>query len=228
LIYVKWKGRFGNHLFQMSAANILSVKHDQSIHHEWNDILSVNTGRDNKVYNKNIIVNNENIVDIFNLGDKIEANLWMDDYFQNRWCIDKFIEINKYKNPESHQVDATFVHIRLGDIKFTRALSYSYYQEAIESLDNKRIILTSDSPEDEMVKSLEKSYNAEIYNGSPLDTIILGANCKKKVLSLGTFSWWIGFLGSLYWKNQETVCPLVNRTQVWHGDIFPLFNWRSF
>ena len=230
MIEIRWEGRFGNRLFQMSAANILSMKYHSVINNYWDSMDSIllpNKTSGCKYYNKTITVNNDNIEEIFN--KPVKADLLLCDYFQTRWCIEKFIEMNTYLNSYEHQNDATFVHVRLGDIKNDeRSLPYDYYRNAIEKIDNSRIIISSDSPEHEIVNRLQNTYNAQIYKGSAIETIMLGSSCNKKVLSLGTFSWWIGFLGSVFWKDQETICPLVSRSRIWHGDIFPMFNWRSF
>jgi hypothetical protein len=47
-----------------------------------------------------------------------------------------------------------------------------------------------------------------------------------KVLSLGTFSWWIGFLRSKSRKH-TIFCPDVDKYKKWHGDIFPMKGWVS-
>lgn len=231
MIEIRWSGKFGNRLFQMSAANILSMKYNSVINNYWNSmdsILEVNDALGCKYYTKTITVNNDNIKQIFN--EPVKANLLIHDYFQTRWCIEKFIKMNKYLNSYENQIDATFIHVRLGDLlqNNNMSLPYDYYKNAIEQMNNSRIIISSDSPQHEMVHRLKNAYNAETYNGSVIETIMLGANCNKKVLSLGTFSWWIGFLGSMFWKDQETICPLKSRSIVWHGDIFPMFNWKCF
>jgi hypothetical protein len=228
LIFVNWKGRFGNHLFQSSCANALSSKFQIPTSYIWSDILVQNKQTNNNKRNNSYIeVNNDNIEDIYNL-QHIESDLVLNDYFQNKFCIDLFLKHNLYVNTYTKIEDSTFVHIRLGDIKNTVSLNYEYYETALNKFDNKKVILTSDSPEDKIVLNLKKKYDAEIINLNEIDTITMGANCKNRVLSLGTFSWWIGFLGSVFWGSEvKTVCPNTERTRKWHGDIFPIFDWKS-
>lgn len=228
MIQVNWKGRFGNHLFQASCANALSKKFKQQTLHEWKFILNQNKETQAAIRNESIIVNNKNIEEIFN-SDVNEYNLILDDYFQNKFCIGKFIELNSYTNPLTNLEDCTFVHIRLGDIKNVVSLDYKYYQNAIKIAGADNVIISSDSADDEIVKGLIKEFNARIFNANEVDTIIKGANCRRKVLSLGTFSWWIGFLGDIFWKQESTVTisPKTNRVRKWHGNIFPMFDWQE-
>jgi hypothetical protein len=226
MIHIRWKGRFGNHLFQASCANFLSKKFNQPVSYKWDKILLQNEC-EHKIFDESIIVNNDNIEAVSQQSEN-HLNLILDDYFQNRYCIDNFSKYNTYKNNSEQLSNYTFVHIRLGDIKNIMSLDYEYYEEAINLLDNDKVLIASDSPDDEIVLKLKKRYNAEIFSSNEENTILMGANCKNKVLSLGTFSWWIGFLGDTFWRNQtNTVCPRVDRTIKWHGDIFPIFNWRQ-
>lgn len=226
MIHIKFKGRFGNHLFQMSCANFLSKKFMQPISSNWNNILLQNKN-DNKTFQNSIIVNNDNIHSVFNQEEN-NFNLILDDYFQTRYCINKFIEYNTYKNNSNELKDSTFVHLRLGDIKNIVSLDYDYYDKAINDLGGKNVILSSDSPDDEIVTKLKNKHKAKMFFGDESETILMGANCKNRILSLGTFSWWIGFLGNIFWQDSvSTICPKVDRVRKWHGDIFPIFNWRE-
>ncbi len=76
MIEIRWSGRFGNRLFQMSAANILSMKYNSVINNYWNSmdsILEVNDALECEYYTKTITVNNDNIEQIFN--NPVKANL---------------------------------------------------------------------------------------------------------------------------------------------------------
>lgn len=227
MIHVRWKGRFGNHLFQASCANFLSKKFKQEISHDWKFILNQNKNFENKIRNKSIIVTNENIEEIFN-NNVNEYNIILDDYFQTRFCIDKFIEFNSYQNSSQEMLDATFVHVRLGDTKNLFSLDYEYYKDAINLARSDNIIISSDSPSDEIVTRLVEEFDAVTFSDTEVNTILMGANCRNRVLSLGTFSWWIGFLGNIFWEDGiYTVSPNMNRVKKWHGDIFPMFNWKE-
>lgn len=226
MISVNFKGRFGNHLFQLSCANFLSKKFDQPVANKWDRILVQNETGD-KFFNKTMVVNNDSIERVFN-QESNQQNIVLDDYFQTRYCISKFLEYNTYQNNSEQLGNYTFVHIRLGDINNIMSLDYEYYDEAIGLFGNEKVLISSDSPNDEMVLRLKDKYDATIFRGNEVEAILMGANCKNRVLSLGTFSWWIGFLGNNFWGDKiNTVCPRVDRTIKWHGDIFPLFDWRS-
>lgn len=228
MININWKGRFGNNLFQISAANFLAKKHNQEINTSWNKLIKKHETKDTCKNKEEIIVTDKNIEEIFN-KDSIDCNFVLDDFFQTRFCISRFIKDNEYFNPVEPIIDATFVHVRLDDIKDTMSVSYDYYDEALANTDNKNIFISSDSPRDKIVQDLIKKYKATIFIDNEENTVAFGANCKNKVLSMGTFSWWIGYLGSYFLKNQNgtTFCPKKDRSIVWHGDIFPLFDWRQ-
>jgi len=226
MIDINFKGRFGNHLFQLSCADFLSRKLEQPVRARCDKIIVQNKTK-NKFFDNTIVVNNDNIERIFN-QDKNEYNILLDDYFQTRYCISKFVEYNTYQNNSEILGSYTFIHVRLGDTKNIMSLDYNYYDEAIKSLDHEEVIISSDSPNDEIVLKLKHKYKAKIFLGNEVETILMGANAQNKVLSLGTFSWWMGFLGSTFWGNKvKTICPKANRTIKWHGDIFPFFDWRS-
>jgi hypothetical protein len=53
------------------------------------------------------------------------------------------------------------------------------------------------------VKTLIVKYNLTPYHGTPQTTIKFAKNCNNLVLSLSTFSWWIGFLS----KAERVIYP---------------------
>ena len=53
--------------------------------------------------------------------------------------------------------DATFVHLRLDDLlKLGFALPFEYYDNALSSMSHNRIILSTDSPDHDIVKKLQE------------------------------------------------------------------------
>lgn len=228
MININYKGLFGNNLFQASVANFLAKKHNQNIDTKFNKFIKTHkTKKPNNTQGK-VIVNDKNIQEIYN-QESITQDLILDDFFQTRFCVEKINEYNEYTNTMNGSIDATFVHIRLGDIKNKMSIEYDYYDEAIKKYNNTRIIISSDSPNDEMVQKLAKEHGADIFVDNIENTIMTGANCKNKILSMGTFSWWIGFLGNKFLADQRgfTICPKEERSIKWHGDIFPIFDWEQ-
>ena len=93
-------------------------------------------------------------------------------------------------------------------------------------MSHNRIILSTDSPDHDIVKKLQEKYAIDMYFGDETATIILGASCKQKILSQGTFSWWIGFINND--KTEKTIYPDVNKHRMFCGDIFSSRGWTSF
>lgn len=228
MISINYKGLFGNNLFQASVANFLAKKHNQNIDTKFNKFIKTYEANFPNNTQGKIIVNDKNIEEIYN-QESIAQDLILDDFFQTRFCIEKINEYNEYTNTINELIDATFVHIRLGDIKNKMSIKYEYYDEAIKKYNNTRIIISSDSPNDEIVQRLSEKHKADIFVDSIENTIMAGANCKNKILSMGTFSWWIGFLGNKFLGDKRgfTICPKEERSIRWHGDIFPIFDWEQ-
>ena len=217
-------GRFGNHLMQLSCAAAIANKFKQNISNPFGqNIIQIPKFEDTK-YDKTLVINDSNIVELF-LLDKIDFNISLQGFLQLEQCVQKFIKYNKFVSTD--MIDATFVHLRLDDlIKLGFSLPFEYYDNALSSMSHNRIILSTDSPDHDIVKKLQEKYAIDMYFGDETATIILGASCKQKILSQGTFSWWIGFINND--KTEKTIYPDVNKYRMFCGDIFSGRGWASF
>lgn len=75
MISINYQGRFGNNFFQYFTALVLSSKFNQKISNALsNNILKHNSINNDVNYNKNLIVDDNNIGDILKL-DTIDSNL---------------------------------------------------------------------------------------------------------------------------------------------------------
>ena len=124
-----------------------------------------------------------------------------------------------YKNIDR---DLVFLHYRIDDIgRDRRVLPLEYYIEALETTRFNSGYITSDSINHPNCTYLINKYDLKPVHGlSPMNTIFLGKNFNKLILSEGTFSWWIGFLS----RAESIICN--KRDFLWHGDIF-LDRWKK-
>tara|TARA_R100000234_G_C5001139_1_gene180369 strand:+ start:756 stop:1532 length:777 start_codon:yes stop_codon:yes gene_type:complete len=252
MIYIDYKGRFGNRLFQHFVAVILSENYGQTVanplftsinnkntNHWYNEHFhhrfSINSSQEDDLYldcidKKQFAKVDDKIFKGFLTGrNKSRSNFFLNGFFQAKEVINKFNE-NKSKLfnnlGEQEPIEGTYIHLRLGDILNTpgKYCELEYYKKALEQTDLKgELVLSSDSPEHDFVKTLISEYNFKFLDLKEQETILTASRFTNKILSLGTFSWWIGFLG-----NQDNViCPDVDDYIKWHGNIFPFLNWKT-
>jgi hypothetical protein len=207
MVTINYEGRFGNSLFKFFVARIISEKFK----------IFISNPLDTKISQD---FQNGTIVDIDN-------PIIMDEFYQDRETIAVFEKNRHMFIPIEEKREGVFCHVRLGDLfmphskEGNRFLPMEYYRKALEGSNGGYI--SSDSPDDAGVKALAEEFNLEIYNDTPENTIIFAASFDKKVLSLGTFSWWIGFLGN----QNNVICANPNDYPIWHGDIFPVKGWNT-
>jgi hypothetical protein len=218
-------GRLGNKLLQNVGISVLSKKYN--LVPEYHDIVENNLIGLNLYFGKNKNSNfieyyDDDLEKLLNQYTKIDNGINFNGYFQNinlllenKNLVDEVItkrEVKKY--------DQVFVHVRLGDAKHHN-FGISYYENILNSIFFNGGLISSDEPDDDMILKLSKKYKLDIYNSSPIDTIMVGSEYEYRVLSGGTFSWWIGYLGN----NDKVFC---HKTPKFHGDIFVYPNWNYF
>ena len=122
-----------------------------------------------------------------------------------------------------------FIHYRIGALSPTNEPNIAkmeYMEKSIKSIfgyENIPKSIGSDSPTDDRVIRLCQEYGFEKYEDSPENTIKFGAKFQNKILSHGTFSWWIGILGS----QNNVMFPSKSDHPAWHGDIFVYKDWNE-
>jgi len=223
MIYINYQGRLGNNLFQYAIAKILSNKYNQLIYNPLNNSIvdSNNYGQDTK-FLKTTEITDDNFLEIDN-ETLLYSNIYLNGFFQNYHMV-KLLEqnLNLFYH-DSHYIDGLFVHVRLGDIEdeTDKIPTYKYYYDSIASSRRDINYISTDSPNHSIVKKLIQEFNLTPYNNTPENTIKFASKFTYKILSLGTFSWWIGFLGC----NNKIFCPNPLEYTKWHGDIFPIREW---
>lgn len=227
MITINYEGRFGNSLFKFFVARLFSEKFGIGIFNPMDTKIS--SPFENKPMESNEIelkVDETNLLKVYGQS-KLNDGIFLNGYFQNQESIELFQNNLCMFAPIKEKRDGVFCHVRLGDLFMShskegnRFLPIEYYRKALEGSNFGYI--SSDSPDDAGVKALAEEFNLEIFNDTPENTIIFAASFDKKVLSLGTFSWWIGFLGN----QNNVICANPNDYPIWHGDIFPVKGWNT-
>ena len=205
MIYVSYRGRLGNKLIQYVLARILGEKFDQFVSYSLDvpDFPLIKTNIINrKIYKKTILVDDDNFLEILESQNLNSTNLVVSGYFQNKLFLSKYHKnILKLFDINYENKKGIFLHYRLGDFqKFKiRWVAHEYYIYCLDEIlktSNEKIYVSTDSPDHDLIKNLQKKYEINLIKESPKDTIICGSQFENKILSLGTFSWWIGFLGN--------------------------------
>lgn len=122
-------------------------------------------------------------------------------YCQSPEVITKHIEeINEICNRSlsKEPIEETFIHIRLGDLAYSqnmKPLDIEYYEECIDKSGSKNIVISTDTPNHHLIKTLLDKHGAKIFiSTDPVEVINFGRRFSKIIASFGTFSWWIAFL----------------------------------
>jgi hypothetical protein len=229
MISIKYSGGLGNKMFMYGAAHILSKKHKMLITSELPGYpCNQNMDIIQRQFSSDILVKNKNFMEISE-QETIESNLTLEAYFQTSEIV------NKYKNNlkscfelDQEPIDGTIIHYRLGDLlnlyNQEAVTKLNYFEKCIGYLNNKdNIYITTDSPKHEHITYLVDKYNMQLIDIKRADTIKFASRFTNKILSMGTFSWWIGLLG----KQESTVyCPIPTEYVDWMGDIYVLDNWN--
>jgi len=232
-------GRFANHFIRNMASHILAKKYNlKFIYSYYNEIkeLGIDLFVDGvNSYEESIVIDEYNLMDYIN-NISINKNIIMNNYYQIKEFIlylKKYFEDNnlmdqiKIKNIYNSRYDTNndmFVHVRLGDtIGFN--LPFEYYDNIISTIKFENGYISSDTINHEICQKLINKYNLKKIELNEIQTIMYGSTCKYIVLSEGTFSWLIGFLGIYSKVYIQSINKWHGDIFVWHGDIFVLPEW---
>jgi len=201
MIQIHYEGRFGNQLLQYAHAVADSIESGEGIQNPM----------DTK------IVQYDKIIDENDIREQR-------GYCQSPETVEKLSRNRLKIFPEISEKEGVFVHLRMGDIEYRGGCrpTVVYYKEALKQSGQTRGFISSDSPRHSDVCSLMEEFGLEKFEAGEEETILFGSQFKNKILSLGTFSWWIGFLGS----QNNVICPKWTNYDIWHGDIFCVENWN--
>ena len=222
-------GNLCNQIIQNLSLSILAEKYDlwtnYSNYNNINNKLGIELFKGNKIHNKTITMKCDNYMNYYNNNIENNANFnFMNCFFQNeeittilhKHLKDKMKNIinkNPYKERYNNNNDI-FIHIRLGGGSVRRLnVGLKYYIYFINSLNYDNIYIGSDNFNDNIIKEIKNLYPTVIlFKENPIETIQFGSTCKNIVLSHGSFSAVIGYLGffsNIYFLNREPGwCPL--------------------
>lgn len=239
MIEIKWHGRLGNRMIQYSVASILAEKTKLKISNSideifnnqnyYNDFLTHITVRkcpyNVEVLSPTIEVDDNFIRDCFN-NNLDPAHYVIDGSGQICELLlnnTGFLrEIFNFKSPVIKK-EGVWVHARLGDVPVMGSGTLDYYRQALQSLNCKEGVIVTDgsSQQNTFIKTLQDEFNLKLFDGTPVETLVESRNYTKKVLSSGTYSWWMGVLvdnDSVYYYN-------VPENFKWHMPIFNRPGW---
>jgi hypothetical protein len=236
-------GRLCNQIIRNVATSFIAKKNDLFViysSHEKIAKLGIPLFVGKQTYNETIPVNDETFFEILE-SSPIHKNLNPNaSYFQTKE-ISNFIynylnhdsdvrqnimDHNFYKDRYENNNDC-FVHIRLGDIA-SMSPGLNYYLNAIHKIADKvdKIIISTDSPNHEIINKLMNVFDGKVQllTTDEVSTIQFGSTCKYIILSHGSFSaviGWLGFFSEIYY-------PEYKSGRIWFGDMFSIETWNKF
>jgi hypothetical protein len=237
-----YPGRFCNHVFRNLAFSYVAKNNNLQIEY-YNPEEIQKLGFELFFYNqpkneinKIIIISDENFMDYITGSPCLDSFFIIktrdtycqtkdfvlflyNQYYENDENKKKIINANIFKSRYNNNSDV-FVHVRLGDA-YKDNPGFYYYDSVLSKLSYKNGYISSDAVYNPIVQNLITKYNLILILFDEVKTIQFASTCKYTVLSNGTFSWMIGFLGFF----SEIYFPKIKNQ--WHGDIFVIPHWKE-
>jgi len=133
MISVNYTGRFGNNLFQYSAACLLAKKiGDKIVNPMKTSIVKFENDLKCKNNTHTLYIDDDNFQEIYE-SEEIAFDLNVRGFFQTRYAVDLFEKNRDLFIKIPHLASQTFVHVRLGDLLDNKDIrdnmpDYDYYQ----------------------------------------------------------------------------------------------------
>jgi hypothetical protein len=231
-------GRLGNQIIRNLAVSLIAEKGDLFVKYSSYYLikqLGIDLFSGSKKYDKTQVLNDDNYFSIYNC-DNIDYNLNPNDsFFQTKEISNllynhlntdiiksKIIDKNPYKERYQNNNDL-FVHIRLTDVsRFNPGITY--YLNAIKSISFENLYISTDDKNHNIISTIMKLYpDAKLINYNEINTFQFGSTNKNIILSHGSFSSIIGYLGffsNIYYPEYEA-------NKIWYGDMFSIEKWTK-
>ena len=231
-------GRLCNQIFRNLAVSLVAEKHNLFIDYSnlrLIESLGIKLYVGSNSYKDTILLNDDNFFDIL-MGNRLISNINPNsNYFQTK-DISNFIynylhseevkksimNFNPFATRYNNNNDL-FIHIRLTDAaQFNPGLMY--YIEAISKINFDNLYIASDDFNSQLIKNIiNLNPNTKLLHYNEIQTIQFGSTCKNIVLSHGSFSAIIGYLGFF----SKIYYPKYNAQKIWYGDMFSINGWTS-
>jgi hypothetical protein len=231
---VNSSGRFANQFIRNIFISLLAEKYGLDIEYseqENMNKLGISLFKGKVEFSTTQSVSDDMILDMIEGKDRPTSNLTLNDscYFQSKrhslYLYNYLHSIQsqiRKANPFQDRYNSNndlFIHIRLGDATQWNP-GYEYYSKALSSITFDKGYISSDSLHHEICTKLQDQFNLELFDKDIPTTFQFGSTCKHIVLSHGSFSAMIGYLGF----NSEVYYPSFKA--IWHGDMFCIPSWH--
>jgi hypothetical protein len=202
-----WNTNLGNKLFRHAYASFLSKNND--LYWDCDIEQSFNLARSKflRLGRKLSIVHR---IDENNAGEfmdrKLNGGAMILSYCQQPSVVnhrafgEHLADLFSFKKVDTDP-ETVFIHIRnscpAAPVPKSCVLPFEYYDRRLSLMDFKNGVIASHDENDDITRALVKKYGFKTlkYNNAS-ETLVIGASHRKMVLSLGSYSFWIGALAS--------------------------------
>ena len=233
LTIVEPVGRLGNQIIRAIAVSMIAekmgIRVQYSSHYAIQQLgIPLYSGK--KTHRNTVDLTDENYSTLYETPPMANLNP-AKQYFQTQTIskrIKVYIDLHQHsiinKNPFQHRYNNNndvFIHVRLGDVaQYNPGLSY--YKKAIEECGPlNKIYISTDEPSHPIIQELQKYSNTTLLSYDEIKTLQFGSTCRFIILSHGSFSAIIGYLGFL------STVYYPPHTHRWYGDMFSIDGWKE-
>ena len=237
------QGRFCNVLMQNIGLSVLGKKYNLKCAYDWNsknghkfsidsclqkNFVFYDGGRSlNGVPIKYSEFSGPFLEDLLEKEEVFEP-IEYEGFFQKKCLLygqEKFISDCIIKNDIEHH-NRVFVHVRLGDQE-NSGPGYEYYAKVLDSINFEGGFVSSDSPDNTIVKNIISSYNLRLCEDLNFQEIIsFASKFEHRIVTGGSSGWIIGYLGNnnniYYVKNKYS-----KHIKYWPDEMFDTEKWRG-
>lgn len=215
MVKINYSGRLGNRLIQYAAGYILAKKSNQY----FNPSGACMYGKepviddfqtffktppvDGTRYAETTQVTDDNFLDYLNSPIR-NSGYELSGYFLHDELLGDYradiLELYQFVPPVRPSRDEVFIHARYGDtINHNNGEGYcstQYIEKQLQQYTtSNKIYISSDTINHPPLARLINKYNLIEYHDTPLNTILFASCFNNMILSSGTFSYWIMYLG---------------------------------